>query len=346
MQVAKPTQTMDADPPRVPLVALAQRVLATASVDKTPQHSITTYLADECGVGHNDDGGFGVLRHTPPATVSLQVTEFARMRDHAFDGAAILPVMQPPHSSSVYFVLGQQQFRPHNPLHGNRWSLLGGKRSTRDRDSCDTAAREFCEETCGYMAWNTACEMPLPLRNHHTLAVALRSHKFLACLRMVYNRGGTPRRYDVFLLHVPWDPALPKRFAEFRAACAARHSKQWRVAVRHNHIAFGATGNLKPECAEMAQLGLWSRSQIEQAVVHGNGVLFSAQGTSHHCRSAIVPLLAAVLQQLPNMSRLQRPVAACPPDEAATAEEGACARTSCRIFPVTLYAFQSSIDAT
>jgi hypothetical protein len=264
-------------------------------------------LTAECGTVH-DDGGFGTwqsVAHPPGGTTVPKALTPARGR--MCDGAGVLPIMQPPGKTSTYFLLGRQTFRPTAPLHGGRWYLFGGRPSASDRDTAAIASREFLEETLGTVLWRPTAELraghAAVLRQEEELAATLRDHEFIMCLRLLYVRDGQDRFYDVFVLKVPWDPHVPARFAKLRHGLHTHSGPVWQSAYRAHHPALTATGRLKPAFAEVEEIGIWSRNQLRAAVAQHGGTLFNQFGEAAYCRTAFLPILATVLQQLDLLQR-------------------------------------------
>lgn len=221
---------------------------------------------------------------------------FMLARDYSFDGAAILPVMQPPGGVGVFFLLGLQEMRAVAKRQGGRWTSFGGHAARGEPDSCCTAAREFCEETMGLVRWREG--QALPVRNWEPLAESLRSGNFLSCMRLVYVSRGRPRRYDVFLLKIPWDASISSRFRAARRSFRAERGREWMAARRGGNPSLDDRGRLRPSCAELAGCAVWSVEQIRQMVRGGCRVLADHLGNVRRCRRSLVPVMSNVLQQL------------------------------------------------
>jgi len=51
------------------------------------------------------------------------------------------------------------------------------------------------------------------------------------------------------------------------------------------------------------EIGIWSRNQLRAAVAQHGGTLFNQFGEAAYCRTAFLPILATVLQQLDLLQR-------------------------------------------
>ena len=269
---------------------------AEEAVDLDTHPHVQSTLSQECAiVDCNDFGSWSPL--VIPRLLTPKELRFRDVHGFACDGAGILPIMQPPNSTSTYFVLGCQEFSLHAPLAGGRWTLFGGGQHGGEMDTAATAAREFLEESMGVIQWQEGLrDVP---SSKDALARCLRNHEFIMCFRLRYFRDGQRRFYDVFIKRIPWDPALPTRFEAFRTACLQQRGTLWRQAVQSHHPALHPkTHSLRSSFAELCRLGIWSRQQLMYATRHNNGLLFDQNGNAMHCRSAVMPILALCLQQL------------------------------------------------
>ena len=264
--------------------------------DAFTESHIQSTLSQECGI--IDQGDFGAWAPlTVPRLIPPRQLRFQNVTGCVCDGAGILPVMQPPHSNCLYFVLGCQTFDLDTPLAGGRWTLFGGGQHRGETDTAATAAREFLEESMGVIQWQDGLrDVP---SSAASLARCLRNHDFVMCCRLRYVRDGLRRFYDVFVRRIPWDPALPARFDAFRTSCVRQRGRLWRRAVRLHHPALHPTTHaLRPPFAELSRLGIWSRQQLVYATRRSGGLLFDQSGNAMHCRTAVMPILALCLQQL------------------------------------------------
>ena len=275
----------------------------SAAAQDLPLHvsEAKTLLHAECGL--QDDGGFGVWqRVVVPRVLSDDRHDFTDVAGCVFDGAGILPVMQPPGDTTTYFLLGCKAFNPAFSLTGGRWTLFGGRPMQGETDTTATAAREFIEETAGLVCWGDG--VTNVVHSATALATSLKAHEFIICCRLRYVRDGRKRFYDVFVKRMPWDPAAPQRFAAFQEACREQQGALWVRACRDKHPALHAsTHTLRPEYAELSELGIWSKQHIQFATQRGGGMVFDRRGNAMLCRTILTPILALCLQQLAVLHR-------------------------------------------
>lgn len=136
--------------------------------------------------------------------------------------AGIIPfAVAPTNAREIYLLLGQEEEVP-NWQHGsNKWCGFSGRSIDRDNGfPARAAAREFVEETMGVVRSRFGMSQNLFGRacNDAQLSESLNGGEYICSLHT--NRKSDTRQYQsvTFLKQIPWDPRIPARFAEVRAA--------------------------------------------------------------------------------------------------------------------------------
>ena len=242
----------------------------------------------------------------------------------------MLPVMQPGETfaDGLYFLLGLQRFRADSSLRGNRLSLFGGRRCHVGEDGPAIAAREWIEETLGCVGCNAHDAAALKegrietLLTHQQrtkvkLATRLRNHHYLFRVRLHYQRKGLARYYDVFVVLVPWAPQAPQRFARVHEMLRQERGGLYERLrrARGTDCVTDAMGHMRACYREMDELTIWSRRQLECAVVNNHTTVHDFLGGALQCRVNLPPILKEVLHIL---GHLQAPLGTWPCEQ----EEG------------------------
>lgn len=184
-------------------------------------------------------------------------------------GASILPVMVEPEHGQLYFLLAKERYHPSWPQGSNLWSDFGG--GHQDSDSCSeaVASREFVEETLGQVKFFEADT--LPRSDIDDMVSALQQGHFL--LQFVHDHNHLC--FMTFVVQIPWDPFIPKRFHDVRnlpeASC-------WDACY-----------------LEKSHLGLFSVSQVQHAVSNKGFLTFNMV---QRCRAVVTQALAVILPEL------------------------------------------------
>jgi hypothetical protein len=131
-------------------------------------------------------------------------------------GASILPYAVDDVHGNVYWLLAKEQFILSWPAGSDTWGDFGGSVGNNE-DAEDTAGREFQEESMGVLRIFEG--EPLPRKTPDVVIRALKNKKYT--FRMTFDTDacdgkGGKCRYVVFVMQVPWDPHVPKRFRTCR----------------------------------------------------------------------------------------------------------------------------------
>ena len=117
-------------------------------------------------------------------------------------GAGVIPYAIAP-DGRIYFLLARECFVP-DWKSSSRWSAFEGARAQTERVT-ETASREFFEESMG-LIYNRE-EIPDRLEHGEFL--------FRVVLRITGDQR-TERYHCSYVMEIPWDRSLPKRFSILR----------------------------------------------------------------------------------------------------------------------------------
>ena len=130
-------------------------------------------------------------------------------------GASILPYAIDPIYNNMYLLLGREKnwYKTHKSK--SMWCDFGGKRSSKFEESEGIAAREFYEESLG-LCKITQSDI-VPLENFQHVSNHLKKKKFTYKLSYIISQNETEKRvYDMYFLHVPFQPDLKLLFSKTR----------------------------------------------------------------------------------------------------------------------------------
>jgi hypothetical protein len=195
--------------------------------------------------------------------VSIQKQE---MTEHLV-GASVLPVMLNPLHGTLYFLLAKERYHSSWPEGSNLWTDLGGRQERREVAE-EVAGREFLEETLGEVQFFE--NDVLPRTSCQDIIQALKKGHYV--LQFSHLQNST--RFVTFVVQVPWDPSVPKRFAKSREAYVTQD-------------------NQESCCLEKSHLGLFSLSQVSSAV-RNRGYLTP----SERCYFTLTEALSLLLPEL------------------------------------------------
>ena len=136
-----------------------------------------------------------------------EVRRFQEESDVGLTGASVLPVMTDPVQGKLYFLLAKERYHPSWSKGSNLWSDFGGKRDKKETPE-QVAAREFIEESLGVVRFSDAFQK----ETITDIAHALRQERYL----LKFTRVFEDKKFVTFVVHVPWDPTVPKRFLTAR----------------------------------------------------------------------------------------------------------------------------------
>ena len=178
-------------------------------------------------------------------------------------GVSIIPFMRDPKFNSLLFVLGRERPDLNFPDSGT-WGDFSG-RVQPSETPIQAACREVWEETMGMMKFSHSDPIPVP--GWSALEQRLKEGGF--ALRLIFkNRRGRPQ-YITYVIEVPFDPYLPRRFDSVRKSMmrtSRRQAFEIHPLFRHIHG--------KHDCfLEKSELRLFGYPLLRNALERADGLL-------------------------------------------------------------------------
>lgn len=184
-------------------------------------------------------------------------------------GAGVVPVAVDP-DGVVHLLLGRERFLPH--WKGScRWSGFEGSRKP-DEALRDTAAREFAEESLGVVL---ECD---------ALARALRERDYwIRIVLRIHHDRRAERYHATYVVPVPWDPELPKRFLRTRLDLehVDRAAQEWRYAAERALVEPAAAAERERQHARVER-ALTAHPGVRVRRDPGTGALASVELNRDH----------------------------------------------------------------
>lgn len=125
------------------------------------------------------------------------------------------------HADEPYVLLAKEERHPYTKPHtatafgGRREHQSQSRKKQADRDIEDTAARELCEEcllAIDYFGTATRFQDFHTLRDR--IRMSLKNHEY--AFRIPISHPGTHKMHVMFLVEIPWDASVGRRFQAFR----------------------------------------------------------------------------------------------------------------------------------
>jgi 8-oxo-dGTP pyrophosphatase MutT (NUDIX family) len=164
----------------------------------------------------------------------------------------------------MYFLLAKERFHASWPKGSNLWTDFGGRYQQGDQSAEETAAREFLEETLGQVKYFE--EDVLPLVDYQKIAASLKEEERYLLL----FKHGTR---STFVVQLPWDPLVPRRFVE---TLLCPEAAEWEACY-----------------LEKSTLGLFSVPQVQQATLN-KGYLSETE----RCHVNLTKSLSVIVNEL------------------------------------------------
>ena len=212
-------------------------------------------------------------------------------------GCSILPFARDPQYNNLYFYLGRER-RCSQWSDGDAWGDFGGSYMEEDGCAENCAAREAWEETMCVMKF--CSQDTLPLTSYTNLVEKLKKKDFLLKVSINQPDGAT---YITWVLEVPFDPLLPRRFVDWQKALRA-HSYNASDVVEgvqradlDIHPALARSRRANPTFLEKANVQMFSIPNLMTSL-ENNGALLWKFGRSEYLRASFMHRLALILDYL------------------------------------------------
>ena len=210
-------------------------------------------------------------------------------------GCSILPISRDPQFHNIYVYLGRER-RCSQWTDSDAWADFGGSTSANDLSPEMCAAREAWEESTCIMKFSQ--KDLLPLSNFTNIADRLQNKDFVMKVEVKQPDGAT---YITWVVEVPFDPLVPRRFIDWQKALRAytydtsRKIEGVDRSEISTHPALRNSRRANPIFLEKANIQLFSIPNLIDAL-ENNGALLWRFGRSEYLRPSFMHRLAIVLE--------------------------------------------------
>ena len=217
-------------------------------------------------------------------------------------GASILPICRDRVFQNIYFYLGRER-RSSRWIDSDCWSDFGGSvkwkhGSDKDKDKSEEpeecASREAWEETCSMMKFGPNDEVPLS--SYTNIKQKLKNDDYLMKIKISQPDGS---QYVTWIVEVPFDAELPKKFAEcqqkIRSINYIEKINDIRDEQLRKHPALRNRMRVDPCFMEKANIQLFSIPNLVSAI-ENKGALIWRYGYSEYLRDSFYNRLAIILK--------------------------------------------------
>ena len=206
-------------------------------------------------------------------------------------GSSVLPFAIDPQWNCIYFLLAQERVVPGWSSGSQTWSDFGGAAQLPCDTACETAGREFVEESMGLIRFSPGDSVPY--ESHAPVSRALSAGEF--ALSVTFTMRSKSTRYITFLKQIDFDRhAMHKHEITF---CALRDKGDGKTTtVRHPLLSREGT---VPDCyLEKTAIRWWSVPQLYSAMRR-------TRGNNERLRSSFANRLRVILKEFPKDGRIQ-----------------------------------------
>ena len=211
-------------------------------------------------------------------------------------GASILPFMRDPKYNSLLFILGRERadLRYHD---SGTWGDFSG-RQLRQEHVIDTAAREVWEETLGVMRFSS--EDSIPVCSSIPLANRIRQGEY--AMRLVFKSRSDRAQYVTYIIEVPFDPRVVRRFERIRQRLKQHRKSGHRRSILadsdpfNSHPAFKYRQN--SAFLEKSELGIFGHPILQEAACHPTGLLINNFDSKQYLRPTALTRIRVLICEL------------------------------------------------